>query len=100
MQTTQIIQDSVNKQKIALLLAYDYARNRYMKLGEESIRVGPRSDKFNELFIEEERALYIAKILEIRLGYSKASEKEEHFAGQHREDATMIQQGFYKRLCR
>ena len=87
----------MDRNKLALLLSLDYIRTKIVTISESIPNMDVMEDNISAAFDERGAAMDIARVLDIRLGYVwDASESD--CSGVAREDATLIFNGFLKRL--
>lgn len=87
----------MERNKLALLLSLDYIRNRIVSISTAIPNMNVMEDNISAAFDERKAAMDIARVLDIRLGYVWEG-TEDDSPGVAREDATLIFNGFLKRL--
>ena len=87
----------MERNKLALLLSSDYIRTRIVRISAAIPNMNVIEDNISAAFDERKAALDIARVLDIRLGYVWEGSEDE-CPGVAREDATLIFNGFMKRL--
>ena len=87
----------MDRNKLALLLSLDYIRTKIVTISTEIPSMDVMRDNISAAFDERKEAMDIARVLDIRLGYVWEG-SEDGCAGVAREDATMLFNGFLKRL--
>ena len=87
----------MDRNKLAMLLSLDYIRNRIVSISTAIPNMDVMEDNISAAFDERKAAMDIARVLDIRLGYVWEG-TEDDCSGVAREDATLIFNGFMKRL--
>jgi hypothetical protein len=87
----------MDRNKLAMLLALDYIRNRIAKISMEISKMDVITDNIAIAFDERQHMKNIANVLDIKLGYLY-DENVESLPGTALEDACLIFNGFLKRL--